>query len=54
MYNGHSPTDKSIRSGETVMKRPWPLAKVNGYILMWESTGEKPVPLIQDQTAGHV
>ena len=33
MCNGHSPTDISIRSGVTVMQRPWPLAKANGFIL---------------------
>jgi hypothetical protein len=37
IYNGHSPTDTSVRSGVTVMQRPWPLVKVNGYILVWES-----------------
>jgi hypothetical protein len=37
-YNGHSPTEKSVRSGVTVMmSRPWPVAKVDGYILVWES-----------------
>jgi hypothetical protein len=30
MCNGHSPTDKSVRSGEAVM---W-LAKANGFILV--------------------
>jgi hypothetical protein len=28
-------TDKSARSGATVTKRPWPLAKDNGFILVW-------------------
>ena len=34
--NGHSPTDTSARSVVTVMKRPWPLAKGNGFILVSE------------------
>jgi hypothetical protein len=34
---GSETTDKSVRSGVTVMQRPWPLAKVNGFILVWES-----------------
>jgi hypothetical protein len=37
MCNGYSPTDTSVRSGVTVMQRPWPLAKASGYILVWES-----------------
>jgi hypothetical protein len=34
--NGHSATDKSTRSGVTVtvIKRPWPLAKGKGFILV--------------------
>jgi hypothetical protein len=36
MCNGHSPTDTSVRPGVTVMYRPWPLAKANGFILVWE------------------
>jgi hypothetical protein len=32
MYNGHC-----VRSGETVLKRPWPLAKASSYILVLES-----------------
>jgi hypothetical protein len=35
--NGHSsPTDKSVRSGATVMQRPWPLVKGSGFILVSE------------------
>jgi hypothetical protein len=30
----HSPTDTSFRSGVTVVQRPWPLAKFNGFILV--------------------
>jgi hypothetical protein len=37
MCDGHSPTDTSAHSGVTVMQQPWPLAKVNGFIPMWES-----------------
>ena len=39
-YNGcmqrpftHSPTDTGAHSGVTVVQRPWPLAKGNGFIL---------------------
>jgi hypothetical protein len=35
--NGHSPTNTSVRSGVTVMQRPWPLVKASGYILVWGS-----------------
>ena len=35
--NSHSPADTSVRSGVTVMERPWPLAKSNGFIRVWES-----------------
>jgi hypothetical protein len=34
--NGHSPTDVSVRSGLTVMLRPWSLVKANGFILVSE------------------
>ena len=37
IYNGHFPTDTSVRSGVTVMQRPWPLVKANGSILVSES-----------------
>jgi hypothetical protein len=36
IFNRHSPTDASARSGVTVMQRPWPLAKANGIILVLE------------------
>jgi hypothetical protein len=36
-HDGHSPTDASARSGVTAMQRPWPLVKVNGFTLVWES-----------------
>jgi hypothetical protein len=35
--NGHSPMDTSVCSGVTVIQRPWPLAKGNGFILVWGS-----------------
>jgi hypothetical protein len=52
MCNGHSPTETSVRSGVTVMQRPWPLAKANGFILVWESlTGIIPVRLLRSHAA---
>ena len=32
--NGHFPTEKIVRSGVTVMQRPWPLVKDKGIILV--------------------
>ena len=47
--NGHSPTDTSARSGETVIFRLWwPLVKASGYIVVWESlAGIIPVRLLR-------
>jgi hypothetical protein len=36
-FNGHTPTDAGVRSGLTVMQRPWPPSKGNGPMLVWES-----------------
>jgi hypothetical protein len=48
MCDGHFPADASARSGATVVS--WPLAKANGFILVWESlTGIIPVRLLRSQ-----
>ena len=36
MCNGNSPMDTGVRLGVTVMQRPCPLDKANGFILVWE------------------
>ena len=36
VFNGHCPTDAGVRSGETVMQRPWPLVKANSFVLVSE------------------
>jgi hypothetical protein len=37
VFNGHSPTGTSVRSGATAMQRPWLFSKANGLIPVWES-----------------
>ena len=34
IFNGNSSTDASVRSGVTVMQRPWSFVKTNGFVLV--------------------